>query len=241
MNFKFIANMNNDKIKTDNSEYPEWLKNLTKKEHLGKGTYGSVHRFEDSFGQSIAIKKTNLVDDGIPSTALREIGIVSQLNHPNVIKLQKFHISSKSLYLAFEFCELDLKKYMRKYALDTKKHNIESIKTIMFQICKGLHYLHSNMVIHRDLKPCNILIDPDNLKVKITDFGLARSFFFPIRPFTTEIASLYYRAPEILLGSKDYSTGVDVWAAGCILAELFLDDHIFAGECEFTQLMSIFR
>ena len=101
--------------------------------------------------------------------------------------------------------------------------------------------MHCNLFLHRDIKPSNILINPETFVIKLADFGLARSFYFPIRPYTKEIATLYYRPPEIILGSSEYSTGVDVWAAGCILAELFVKRPIFKGECDFTQLINIFK
>jgi serine/threonine protein kinase len=215
---------------------------IVKEEHLGKGTYGSVNRYMDTETKiSIAIKKIKMLEnEGIPSTALREMSILNDLTHPNVIKLLNHHINKDFILMAFNYYPCDLKKFLAKYGSNSN-FNLEIIKSISFQMLQGLTYLHSNMILHRDLKPANILINPDTLVIQLADFGLARSFYFPIRPFTKEIATMYYRAPEIMLGSKSYSSGTDIWAFGCILAELFCRKPIFTGECEFTQLIGLFR
>ena len=122
----------------------------------------------------------------------------------------------KKLYLVFEFLDFDLKKYMdhNKQPLDSKL-----VKSYLYQILDGLTYCHSKRILHRDLKPQNLLIDK-NGKIKLGDFGLARAFGIPIKTLTHEILTLWYRAPEILLGQKEYSTPVDIWSVGCIFYEM---------------------
>ena len=114
----------------------------------------------------------------------------------------------------FEYVDYDLKKYLSEH-----KHTMTSydVKLFMFQIINGLNYCHSRRIIHRDLKPQNLLIDKAG-NLKIADFGLARAFGIPIKTLTHEIETLWYRAPEVLLGQKQYSLGVDIWAVGCIFS-----------------------
>jgi serine/threonine protein kinase len=109
----------------------------------------------------------------------------------------------------------------------------------LYQILDALAYCHSKKIIHRDLKPQNILLTK-NLKIKIGDFGLARVFSIPIRPYTKEVLTLWYRAPELLLGINEYSTPVDIWSVGCIFAELVIKKPLFKGDCEFEQIMKIY-
>ena len=124
--------------------------------------------------------------------------------------------SEKKLNLIFDFIDYDMKKYMSEH-----KHTVTpyEIKLFIYQLINGINYCHSRRIIHRDLKPQNLLIDKGG-NLKIADFGLARAFGIPIKTLTHEIETLWYRAPEVLLGQKQYSLGVDIWAVGCIFAEL---------------------
>ena len=187
----------------------------------------------------IAIKKIkiDLENEGIPSTALREITILRELQHPNIIELKDVICNNNKLYLLFEFAEYDLRKYLEEY--ENKNLDEETIKSFLYQILDALAYCHSKKIIHRDLKPQNILLTK-NLKIKIGDFGLARVFSIPIRPYTKEVLTLWYRAPELLLGINEYSTPVDIWSVGCIFAELILKRPLFKGDCEFEQIMKIY-
>lgn len=170
-------------------------------------------------GESIALKKIRLdsEDEGIPSTAIREISLLKELQHPNVVSLRDVvHHDFKKLYLVFEYLDQDLKKYMDS---QTAPLDLMLVKSYMQQLLKGIAFCHSHRTLHRDLKPQNLLIDRQGA-LKLADFGLARAFGVPVRPYTHEVVTLWYRAPEILLGTKEYSTPVDIWAAGCIFAEL---------------------
>jgi len=134
---------------------------------------------------------------------------------------------------------LDLKKYVEQLPKH-EKLKPDLIKSFMYQILDGLTYCHSKRIIHRDLKPQNLLLNK-NLQLKLADFGLARAFSLPIRPYTKEVLTLWYRGPEILLGTQEYSKSVDMWSVGCIFAELCLGHPIFQGENDIDQLMKIFK
>uniref|UniRef100_A0A8H7TS36 Cyclin-dependent kinase 1 n=1 Tax=Bionectria ochroleuca TaxID=29856 RepID=A0A8H7TS36_BIOOC len=110
----------------------------------------------------------------------------------------------------------------------------------MWQLCQGIKYCHSHRVLHRDLKPQNLLIDKEG-NLKLADFGLARAFGVPLRTYTHEVVTLWYRAPEILLGGRQYSTGVDMWSIGCIFAEMCTRKPLFPGDSEIDEIFKIFR
>ncbi|KAJ3125910.1 Cyclin-dependent kinase catalytic subunit [Nowakowskiella sp. JEL0407] len=224
---------------TTTSDLPEEINSKYHKlEKIGEGTYGVVYKAVDrATKQFVALKKIRLEteDEGVPSTAIREISMLREMDHINVVKLFDIcHVDVK-LYLVFEFLDMDLKKYMDSNTLAS-----DLVKSYTHQILLGLEYCHSHRIIHRDLKPQNLLIDQQG-HLKLADFGLARSFGVPLRTYTHEVVTLWYRAPEILLGSRHYSTGVDMWSVGCIFAEMCLKDPIFPGDSEIDQLFKIFR
>ena len=132
-----------------------------------------------------------------------------------------------------------MRKYLESLA-DEEYLEADIIKSFVFQILEGVAYCHSKKIIHRDLKPQNLLLDQYGT-VKIADFGLARAFSIPIRPYTKEVLTLWYRSPEILLGCVEYSTPVDIWSVGCIFAELCLKKPIFQGDYDIDQLFKIFK
>jgi serine/threonine protein kinase len=141
------------------------------------------------------------------------------------------------LYLVFEFLDQDLKRYM-----DSVREPMSSllVKSYLYQLLRGIAYCHAHRVLYRDLKPQNLLIDRQGA-LKLADFGLARAFGIPLRPYTHEVVTLWYRAPEILLGSRNYSTPVDIWAIGCIFAEMVMKRPLFPGDSEIDELFRIFR
>lgn len=126
--------------------------------------------------------------------------------------------------------------------MNEHKHTITpyEIKLFIYQLVNGVNYCHSRRIIHRDLKPQNLLIDRKG-NLKLADFGLARAFGIPIKTLTHEIETLWYRAPEVLLGQKQYSLGVDIWAVGCIFAEMIEKKPLFSGDSEIDQIFKIFQ
>ncbi len=148
-------------------------------------------------------------------------------------------INDNTIYLVFEFLPFDLKRYREKIKLEATM-TPASIKVLMYQIVRGTAVLHSKRILHRDLKPQNILVDNSGI-IKVADFGLARQYTIPIKKYTHEIVTVWYRAPEILLGSTEYTTAVDIWSLGCIMAELYTDEPLFPGDSEIDELFKIFQ
>jgi serine/threonine protein kinase len=213
-------------------------------EKLGKGTYGSVYKAQKrETREYYAIKKIKLdvETEGIPSTALREISILKAVRHPNIVSIVGLHLSEKKIELCLEFFPLDLKKMMDQYKNNSKVYNLNNLKTIIYQILKATDYLHSRKILHRDLKPQNILICDQTLITKVADFGLSRVYSIPIRPYTKEVLTLWYRAPELMMGLSQYSIGLDMWSIGCIFAEMLIKTPLFPGDSEIDQQMKIFR
>ncbi|KAF9602043.1 hypothetical protein IFM89_024800 [Coptis chinensis] len=221
-----------------------------KLEKVGEGTYGKVYRArEKSTGKIVALKKTRLHEDeeGVPPTTLREISILRMLSlDPSVVRLLDVKQAQNKegkivLYLVFEYMDTDLKKFMRSFRNKGEIIPPQTIKNLMYQLCKGVSFCHGHGVLHRDLKPHNLLMDPKTMMLKIADLGLARAFTLPMKKYTHEILTLWYRAPEVLLGATQYSTPVDIWSVGCIFAELITGKAIFPGDSELQQLLHIFR
>jgi serine/threonine protein kinase len=211
-----------------------------KMEKLGEGTYGVVYKARDkNTGEIVALKKIRLEkeDDGVPSTAIREISLLKGLKHPNIVELKEVIYSEDKLYLIFEYCDYDLKKYMRQVGGPLPP---QEVKSFTYQILQATAYCHAHRVMHRDLKPQNLLIDKSG-NIKLADFGLARAFGLPVKTYTHEVVTLWYRAPEILLGQKQYSTPVDIWSIGCIFAEMAQRKALFAGDSEIDQIFKIFQ
>ena len=207
---------------------------------IGEGTYGVVYRAKDQKGQEIyALKKTRLQaeEEGIPSTAIREISLLKELNHINIVKLYEVLHSVKKLTLVFEYVEQDLKKVID--AANGKGLDIKLTKSFLYQLLRGVDHIHKYKVLHRDLKPQNLLITKDNI-LKIADFGLARGYGIPVKNYTHEVVTLWYRPPDVLLGNKTYGTTVDMWSIGCIFAEMVLGKPLFTGNSENDQLKKIF-
>jgi cyclin-dependent kinase len=179
-------------------------------------------------------------DEGVPSTAIREISLLKEMRDDYIVSLYNIvHSDSHKLYLVFEFLDLDLKKYMESIP-EGEGLGADMIKRFMSQLIKGTKYCHSHRILHRDLKPQNLLIDKEG-NLKLADFGLARAFGVPLRTYTHEVVTLWYRAPEILLGGRQYSTGVDMWSIGCIFAEMVTRKPLFPGDSEIDEIFKIFR
>lgn len=226
------------------------MDNYMRTELLGQGTYGKVYKAKHVVtGKIVALKKTILGpdDEGVPATTLREVSILRSLDSPYVVRLEEVlhsddgQNSQPILYLVFEFLDHDLKQFMSAKRAKNVGLDPSLVKHFCYQILLGLKYCHANAIMHRDLKPQNLLIDVKSQTIKLADFGLGRVFTMPVSKYTHEVVTLWYRAPEILLGTKYYSTGVDIWSVGCILAEMILGRPVFIGESELEQLLAIFR
>ncbi|KAB2064929.1 hypothetical protein ES319_A09G054600v1 [Gossypium barbadense] len=210
-----------------------------KREVLGEGTYGVVYKAIDTkIGQIVAIKKIRLgkQKEGVNFTALREIKLLKELKAPNIIELTDAFPLKGNLHLVFEFMETDLEAVIRDRNIFLSPADI---KSYIQMTLKGLSFCHRKWVLHRDMKPNNLLIGP-NGQLKLADFGLARIFGSPDRKFTHQVFARWYRAPELLFGSKLYGSGVDVWAAACIFAELLLRRPFLQGTSDIDQLGKIF-
>ncbi|XP_015370502.1 PREDICTED: cyclin-dependent kinase 2-like [Diuraphis noxia] len=219
--------------------------NYDKLEQIGEGTYGVVYKALDKqTNKFVALKKVRMESsaEGVPSTAMREISLLKEINHENVVKLYDVIMSDKKLFLVFEFMDYDLKKVLE---LRRKEFGFglpePQIKSYLYQILNALAYCHIHRIVHRDLKPQNLLVNTAGGIIKLADFGLARAFSFPLRNYTHEVITLWYRAPEILLGAKVYTMAVDLWSLGCIFTEMMTLRPLFPGDSEIDQLFRIFR
>lgn len=222
---------------------PRRANTFEKLDKIGQGTYSNVYKARDLLtGKIVALKKVrfdNLEPESVKFMA-REILVLRKLDHPNVIKLEGLVTSrmSCSLYLVFEYMEHDLAGLA---ACQGVKFSEPQVKCYMKQLLSGLEHCHNNGVLHRDIKGSNLLIDNDGI-LKIADFGLA-TFYDPglKQPMTSRVVTLWYRPPELLLGATYYGVGVDLWSAGCILAELLAGKPIMPGRTEVEQLHKIFK
>ncbi|KAL5701427.1 [pyruvate dehydrogenase (acetyl-transferring)] kinase [Ranunculus cassubicifolius] len=222
---------------------PRRADSFEKIDKIGQGTYSNVYKARDSLtGKIVALKKVrfdNLEPESVKFMA-REILILRRLDHMNVVKLEGLVTSrmSCSLYLVFEYMEHDLAGLAASPGI---KFTEPQVKCYMQQLLSGLEHCHNRGVLHRDIKGSNLLLDNEGM-LKIADFGLA-SFFDPNhkQPMTSRVVTLWYRPPELLLGATDYAVGVDLWSAGCILAELLAGKPIMPGRTEVEQLHKIFK
>ncbi|CAH0599420.1 unnamed protein product [Chrysodeixis includens] len=218
---------------------------------IGQGTFGEVFkaRARNSNKKFVAMKKV-LMDnekEGFPITALREIKILQLLKHENVVNLIEICRTKATLhnkyrstfYLVFDFCEHDLAGLLSNVNV---KFSLGEIKKVMQQLLNGLYYIHSNKILHRDMKAANILITKSGI-LKLTDFGLARAFSVAksgqVNKYTNRVVTLWYRPPELLLGDRNYGPSVDMWGGGCIMAEMWTRSPIMQGPTEQQQLILI--
>lgn len=193
-----------------------------------------------SGGQEVAIKKfkpdkegEQISYTGISQSALREMSLCCEVRHNNVIRHVETILEDKCIFMVFEYAEHDLLQIIHHHT-QQPRHPIPpaTIKSIMFQLLNGCHYLHTNWVLHRDLKPANIMVTSGG-QVKIGDLGLARRFDKPLHSLYSGdkvVVTIWYRAPELILGSYHYTPAIDLWAIGCIFAELLSLRPIFKGE-----------
>lgn len=216
-------------------DFVDEAKMFMKVAKVGKGTYGYVYKayLRENPGVYYALKKIKQDkdrDDGFPITALREIQILQKLTHKNIIRLVQNYTSKKaaqnkhrrSTYLVLEYMEHDFHSLLSRVSF-----SYAEIKCLMLQLLQGIDYLHSQDIIHRDMKTGNLLLNNKG-EIKIADFGLAR-YYSETKYLTDNVVTIWYRAPELLYGNKKYSSKIDMWSIGCIFAELLLKFPIFQG------------
>jgi len=207
---------------------------------LGEGTYGVVYKaYNTNTMQTVALKIIQLEsEEGVPCTAIREIGLLRELNHPNIVRLEETITDDTSITLVFEYCDLDLKMY-----LDQNGGVISTtiMKKFLYQLLRGVEHCHSMQFLHRDVKPQNLLINLETLQLKIADFGLGTALPGPSRQYSNEVVTLWYRPPDVLLGSLSYTKSIDMWSIGCVFAEMALGRPLFPGVNTKDQLKKIFK
>ncbi|XP_061630418.1 cyclin-dependent kinase 17-like isoform X2 [Phyllopteryx taeniolatus] len=215
------------------------LETYIKLDKLGEGTYATVFKGRSKLTDNlVALKEIRLEhEEGAPCTAIREVSLLKDLKHANIVTLHDIVHTEKSLTLVFEYLDKDLKQYMDDCGNILSMHNV---KIFLFQILRGLAYCHRRKVLHRDLKPQNLLIN-DRGELKLADFGLARAKSVPTKTYSNEVVTLWYRPPDVLLGSSEYSTQIDMWGVGCIFYEMAAGRPLFPGSTVDDELHLIFR
>ncbi|XP_074029635.1 cyclin-dependent kinase 9-like [Leptinotarsa decemlineata] len=183
----------------------------------------------------VTMKQIVMQEEGFPIATLREIQILQKLNHDNITRMIEVHKMDTSLYLVYEFCDYDLGKLLGNLKVVI---NLAEIKNMLHSILTGLHYIHQNKILHRYMKPQNILVSKSGV-IKISGFTYSRTFGDVFNRDSDRIANLWYRAPEILLGDTNYGPAIDLWAVGCIMAEMWARLPILQGNSERHQLSLI--
>uniref|UniRef100_A0A8C5VL12 cyclin-dependent kinase n=1 Tax=Microcebus murinus TaxID=30608 RepID=A0A8C5VL12_MICMU len=215
------------------------LETYVKLDKLGEGTYATVFKGRSKLTENlVALKEIRLEhEEGAPCTAIREVSLLKNLKHANIVTLHDLIHTDRSLTLVFEYLDSDLKQYLDHCGNLMSMHNV---KIFMFQLLRGLAYCHHRKILHRDLKPQNLLIN-ERGELKLADFGLARAKSVPTKTYSNEVVTLWYRPPDVLLGSTEYSTPIDMWGVGCIHYEMATGRPLFPGSTVKEELHLIFR
>ncbi|ODQ58698.1 hypothetical protein WICANDRAFT_21208, partial [Wickerhamomyces anomalus NRRL Y-366-8] len=211
---------------------------------VGEGTYGKVYKAKNIItSEFVALKRLRMESEreGFPITAMREIRLLQSFDHPNIVKLLEIMVEQKQIYMIFDYADHDLTGILSNPDIKLSDANC---KYFFKQLLEGINYLHSKKVIHRDIKGSNLLIDRRGV-LKVADFGLARKMK-KTKPsqspdYTNRVITLWYRPPELLLGTTDYGREVDMWGIGCLLVEIFTKKAIFQAQDEIQQLHVIFE
>eukprot|EP00007_Cunea_sp_BSH-02190019_P001233 CAMPEP_0174238582 /NCGR_PEP_ID=MMETSP0417-20130205/11840_1 /TAXON_ID=242541 /ORGANISM="Mayorella sp, Strain BSH-02190019" /LENGTH=506 /DNA_ID=CAMNT_0015317437 /DNA_START=185 /DNA_END=1702 /DNA_ORIENTATION=- len=220
------------------------VSDFEKHEQLGEGTYGVVSRAVDfESGHVVAIKRIRMEGEreGTPITSLREIDLLQECSHPNIVQLYDVVVGNKldSVFLVMEYVDNDMARIL---SCRVRPFSEAEVKCLVEQLVEGVAYMHRNFIVHRDLKMSNLLYS-NRGELKIADFGLARRISDPsfLSDLTPKVVTLWYRAPELLLGATQYSFSLDMWAVGCIFGELLLNRPMMSGHNEIDQLDLIFE
>jgi len=207
---------------------------------LGEGTGGVVTKARDKkTNRIVAVKKIRMgkAKDGISIEALREIKLLQEIQHPNVIELVDVYASHTNVNLVYEYCLTDLEEIIRDRTIFITS---AEIKGCMQMVLKGMEACHRHYTLHRDIKPNNILLGTDG-QFKLADFGLARIHGSPNPRLTHVVVTRWYRAPELLFGARQYGAAIDIWAVGCVFAELLRREPYLPGDSDIDQLTRIFQ
>eukprot|EP01116_Phalansterium_solitarium_P002739 TRINITY_DN1295_c0_g1_i1.p1 TRINITY_DN1295_c0_g1~~TRINITY_DN1295_c0_g1_i1.p1 ORF type:complete len:511 (+),score=123.95 TRINITY_DN1295_c0_g1_i1:109-1533(+) len=211
---------------------------------IEEGTYGVVYRAQDrKSGEIVALKKIKMDNEreGFPITSLREITLLITYKHENIVDVKEVVVGKTldSIFIVMEYIEHDIKVLMEGMKKDQFFLTSE-VKCLMLQLLRGINHLHENWILHRDLKTSNLLYSNKGV-LKIADFGLAREYGSPLKTYTHMVVTLWYRAPELLLGTKKYTTAIDMWSVGCIFAEFLTKEPLLQGNSELNQLELMFK
>ena len=204
---------------------------------VGEGAYGVVYKCKNKDnGEFVAIKKFKEVEDElVKKTMTRELRVLQMLKHDNIVEYKEAFKRKGNLFLVFEYVDKNLLELLQEHP---KGLDPSVIKKVIYQLCKAIRYLHELNIVHRDIKPENLLVD-SNLKLKLCDFGFARTIKKNYEKLTDYVATRWYRSPELLITSGYYGPEVDYWAIGCIMGELADGDPLFPGDNEVDQLIVI--
>ncbi|ELP89766.1 cell division protein kinase, putative [Entamoeba invadens IP1] len=219
------------------------LEEIIAKKYKKLGTIGT---FEEGItykaktiasGNFVTVKEYEENIEGIQQHCLREIALLKQINHKNIVQLLDYSYTSEGSYMVFEYAEKNLETYIENFngALP-----LQTIKTITKQLLEAVAYLHTHRILHRNIEPANVLICQQQT-VKLANFTYARQIAIPLRDYTYEVVAKWYKAPELLLGAKAYGTGIDMWAVGCVIAEMVNGKPLFQGNALIEQVFMIFE
>ncbi|XP_012234760.1 cyclin-dependent kinase 11B isoform X2 [Linepithema humile] len=212
---------------------------------IEEGTYGVVYRARDKrTDEIVALKRLKMEKEkeGFPITSLREINTLLKAQHPNIVTVREIVVGSNmdKIFIVMDYVEHDLKSLMETMKQKKQVFIPGEIKCLMQQLLLAVAHLHDNWILHRDLKTSNLLLSHRGI-LKVGDFGLAREYGSPLRQYTPIVVTLWYRAPELLLSDREYSTPIDMWSVGCIFAELLRMEPLFPGKSDIDQLNKIFK
>ncbi|KAL5291981.1 CDK11B family protein [Megaselia abdita] len=212
---------------------------------IEEGTYGVVYRAKDKrTNEIVALKRLKMEreKEGFPITSLREINTLLKGQHPNIVTVREIVVGSNmdKIFIVMDYVEHDLKSLMETMKNKGQNFLPGEVKCLIKQLLQAIGHLHDNWILHRDLKTSNLLLSHKGI-LKVGDFGLAREYGSPLKHYTSLVVTLWYRAPELLLCTKEYSTPIDMWSVGCIFAEFMLMGALFPGKSEIDQLNKIFK
>ncbi|EDV26468.1 uncharacterized protein TRIADDRAFT_50028 [Trichoplax adhaerens] len=227
-NSKQISNQRRHSAAIESPSIPFGTEDAYEKlEPLGEGSYATVYKgYSIGHQKLVALKEITLnEEEGTPFTAIREASLLKQLKHANIVVLHDIIQTPTKLTFVFEYVTTDLSQYLN---LHPGGLNMKNVKLFLYQLLRGLSYCHQRRILHRDIKPQNILVSEIG-EIKLADFGLARAKSVPSKTYSPDVVTLWYRPPDVLLGSTNYSTSLDIWGVGCIFTEMVSGIATFPG------------